>query len=29
MMERFESALQSLRGPSADITMETEEIKVT
>ncbi|KAI5418360.1 sugar transporter ERD6-like 6 [Lathyrus oleraceus] len=27
MMERFESALQSLRGPSADITMETEEIK--
>jgi hypothetical protein len=28
LMERFESSLQSLRGPNVDINIESQEIKV-
>jgi hypothetical protein len=28
LMERFESSLQSLRGPNVDIHIESQEIKV-
>lgn len=28
MIEKFESSLETLRGPNADVTMEAQEIKV-